>query len=155
MLKSILAYFVSFTIIVASTIALRQDNLKARLAYSTISQLSYVILGVALLTPSGIIGSVMHIVVHAFGKITLFFCAGAIYVTTHKTKVSELDGIGKKMPFTMSAFTLATISMIGIPPSGPSPERATGLTVSFAPITRATSHSGNSELMSSISINCS
>ena len=113
-----LAYFASFTIIVASTIALRQDNLKARLAYSTISQLSYVILGVALLTPSGIIGSVMHIVVHAFGKITLFFCAGAIYVTTHKTKVSELDGIGKKMPFTMSAFTLATISMIGIPPLG-------------------------------------
>ena len=87
-------------------------------SYSTISQLSYVILGVALLTPSGIIGSVMHIVVHAFGKITLFFCAGAIYVTTHKTKVSELDGIGKKMPFTMSAFTLATISMIGIPPLG-------------------------------------
>ena len=113
-----LAYFASFTIIVASTIALRQDNLKARLAYSTISQLSYVILGVALLTPSGIIGSVMHIVVHAFGKITLFFCAGAIYVTTHKTKVSELDGIGKKMPFTMSAFTLAIISMIGIPPLG-------------------------------------
>ena len=113
-----LAYFASFTIIVASIIALRKDNLKERLAYSTISQLSYIILGVALLTPSGIIGSVMHILVHAFGKITLFFCAGAIYVATHKTKVSEFDGIGKKMPFTMSAFTLASISMIGIPPLG-------------------------------------
>jgi multicomponent Na+:H+ antiporter subunit D len=113
-----LAYFASFTIIVASIIALRQDNLKARLAYSTISQLSYVILGVALLTPSGITGSVMHIVLHAFGKITLFFCAGAIYVAAHKTKVSELDGIGKQMPFTMAAFTLAAISMIGVPPLG-------------------------------------
>ena len=113
-----LAYFASFTIIVASSIALRKDNLKERLAYSTISQLSYVLLGVALLTPSGIVGSIMHILVHAFGKITLFFCAGAIYVAAQKTKVSELDGIGKKMPFTMLAFTLASISMIGIPPLG-------------------------------------
>ncbi len=117
-LGTALAYFASFTIIVASVIALRQDNLKKRLAYSTISQLSYVILGVALLTPSGIIGSVMHIVLHAFGKITLFFCAGAIYVAAHKTKISELDGIGKRMPFTMTAFTLAVISMIGLPPMG-------------------------------------
>ena len=117
-LGTALAYFASFTIIVASIVALRQDNLKARLAYSTISQLSYIILGVALLTPSGITGGVMHIVLHAFGKITLFFCAGAIYVATHKTKVSELDGIGKQMPFTMAAFTLAAISMIGIPPLG-------------------------------------
>lgn len=113
-----LAYFVSFTIIVSSIIALRQDNLKARLAYSTISQLSYVILGAALLTPSGIKGSILHIVVHAFGKITLFFAAGAIYVATHKTKVSELNGIGKKMPFTMAAFAIASLSMIGIPPLG-------------------------------------
>ncbi|UCH44714.1 MAG: monovalent cation/H+ antiporter subunit D family protein, partial [Nitrospiraceae bacterium] len=87
-LGTALAYFASFTILVSSTIALRQDNLKARLAYSTVSQLSYVILGVALLTPSGITGSVMHIVLHAFGKITLFFTAGAIYVATHKTKIS-------------------------------------------------------------------
>ncbi len=117
-LGTCLAYFASFTIIVASIIALRQDNLKARLAYSTISQLSYVVLGVALLSPSGITGSIMHIVVHAFAKITLFFTAGAIYVAAHKTKVSELDGIGKQMPFTMTAFTLAAISMIGIPPLG-------------------------------------
>lgn len=117
-LGTALAYFASFTILVSSTIALRQDNLKARLAYSTVSQLSYVILGVALLTPSGITGSVMHIVLHAFGKITLFFTAGAIYVATHKTKISELDGIGRKMPFTMAAFTAGAISMIGIPPLG-------------------------------------
>ena len=117
-LGTCLAYFASFTIIVASIIALRQDNLKARLAYSTISQLSYIVLGVALLSPSGITGSIMHIVLHAFAKITLFFAAGAIYVAAHKTKISELDGIGKQMPFTMTAFTLAAISMIGIPPLG-------------------------------------
>jgi len=117
-LGTALAYFASFTIIVASIIALRKDNLKARLAYSTVSQLSYVILGVALLTPSGITGSVMHIVLHAFGKITLFFAAGAIYVAAHKTEISQLDGIGKKMPFTMAAFTLGALSMIGIPPLG-------------------------------------
>lgn len=117
-LGTALACLASFTIIVASITALRQDNLKARLAYSTISQLSYVILGVALLTPSGITGSIMHIVLHAFGKITLFFAAGAIYVATGKTKVSELNGIGKQMPLTMGAFTIATFSMIGIPPFG-------------------------------------
>jgi len=117
-LGTALAYFASFTIVVASIIALKQDNLKRRLAYSTISQLSYVILGVALLTPSGITGSIMHIVLHAFGKITLFFTAGAIYVAAHKTNISELDGIGKKMPFTMAAFTLGALSMIGIPPLG-------------------------------------
>jgi len=117
-LGSALAWYASFTIIVASAIALRQDNLKLRLAYSTISQLSYVVLGVALLTPSGITGSVMHIVFHAFAKITLFFTAGAIYVATHKTNISELDGIGRKMPLTMAAFTLGVISMIGMPPLG-------------------------------------
>ncbi|MEW6067159.1 MAG: monovalent cation/H+ antiporter subunit D family protein [Nitrospirota bacterium] len=117
-LGTVLAYFASFTIIVASVIALTQDNLKLRLAYSTVSQLSYVILGVALLTPSAITGSIMHITIHAFGKITLFFTAGAIYVATHKTKISELDGIGRQMPFTMGAFTLGALSMIGIPPLG-------------------------------------
>ena len=117
-LGTALAYFASFTIIVASIIALKQDNLKLRLAYSTISQLSYIILGAALLSPSGIMGGIMHIILHAFGKITLFFTAGAIYVTTHKTKVSELNGIGRQMPFTMAAFTLGALSMIGIPPLG-------------------------------------
>ena len=117
-LGTALAYFACFTIIVASVIALRQDNLKRRLAFSTISQLSYVILGVALLTVSGITGSIMHIVLHAFGKITLFFTAGSIYVATHKTEISQLDGIGKRMPFTMGAFTLGALSMIGLPPLG-------------------------------------
>jgi len=117
-LGTALAYFASFTIITASMIALMQDNLKARLAYSTISQLSYIVLGAALLTPSALTGSIMHIVLHGFGKITLFFAAGAIYVATHKTNISQLDGIGRRMPFTMGAFTLGAISMIGIPPLG-------------------------------------
>jgi len=113
----VLVYFASFTIIVASIMALRQDNLKARLAYSTISQLSYIILGVALLTPNGIAGGIIHIAVHAFSKITLFFAAGAIYVAQHKTRVSELNGIAKQMPFTMIAFTIGSLSMIGLPPT--------------------------------------
>ena len=110
------AYFVSFTILTASIIALTKDNLKARLAYSTVSQLSYIILGVALLTPSGIEGGLIHIVNHAFSKITLFFCAGAIYVAAHKKYISELDGLGRAMPFTFGAFAIASLSMIGAPP---------------------------------------
>ena len=110
------AYFVSFTIIVGSIIALSKDNLKARLAYSTVSQLSYIILGVALLTPAGIQGGVIHIANHAFSKITLFFCAGAIYVATHKKNISEMSGLGRAMPFTFGAFALASLSMIGAPP---------------------------------------
>lgn len=112
-----LAYFAAFTIIVASLIALRQDNLKRRLAYSTVSQLSYTILGVALLTPSAVTGSVLHLVIHAFGKITLFFAAGAIYVVSGKTEISQMNGIGKKMPITMAAFTIGALSMISIPPA--------------------------------------
>lgn len=110
------AYFVGFTIIAASIIALSKDNLKARLAYSTVSQLSYIILGVALLTPSGIEGGLIHIVNHAFSKITLFFCAGAIYVAAHKKYISEMEGLGKTMPFTFGAFGVASLSMIGAPP---------------------------------------
>ncbi len=110
------AYFVGFTIIAASVIALSKDNLKARLAYSTVSQLSYIILGVALLTPNGIEGGLIHIVNHAFSKITLFFCAGAIYVAAHKKLISEMEGLGKTMPFTFGAFGIASLSMIGAPP---------------------------------------
>ncbi len=109
------AFFVSFTIIMASIIALTKDDLKARLAYSTVSQLSYVILGVALLTPSGILGGVLHITNHAFSKITLFFCAGSIFIASGFKKISQLDGIGRKMPFTMAAFTIGAFSMIGVP----------------------------------------
>ena len=110
------AYFVSFTIVAASIIALSKDNLKARLAYSTVSQLSYIILGVALLKPEGIEGGIIHIANHAFSKITLFFCAGAIYVATHKKNISEMSGLGRAMPFTFGAFALASLSMIGAPP---------------------------------------
>jgi multicomponent Na+:H+ antiporter subunit D len=110
------AYFVSFTVLVASIIALSKDNLKARLAYSTVSQLSYIILGVALLTDPGIQGGLIHIVNHAFSKITLFFCAGAIYVVTQKKYISEMEGLGKTMPFTFAAFGIASLSMIGAPP---------------------------------------
>ena len=117
-LGTALAYFASFTIIAASIIALRQDNLKLRLAYSTISQLSYIILGVALLTPSSMVGGIIHITNHAFSKITLFFCAGSIYCAAHKTKISEFSGLGKKMPWTMTAFFIASLSMIAVPPAG-------------------------------------
>jgi multicomponent Na+:H+ antiporter subunit D len=110
------AYFVGFTILMASVIALTKDNLKARLAYSTISQLSYIILGVALLTPHGIEGGLIHIVNHAFSKITLFFCAGAIYIAAHKKYISEMSGLGRTMPFTFGAFAVASLSMIGAPP---------------------------------------
>ncbi|OKY74550.1 MAG: cation:proton antiporter [Desulfobulbaceae bacterium DB1] len=110
------AYFVGFTIVMASVIALTKDNLKARLAYSTVSQLSYIILGVCLLTPHGIQGGLVHIANHAFSKITLFFCAGAIYVATHKKNISEMSGLGRTMPFTFAAFAIASLSMIGAPP---------------------------------------
>jgi len=110
------AYFVSITILGASIIALSKDNLKTRLAYSTVSQLSYIILGVALLTPTAIEGGLMHIANHAFSKITLFFCAGAIYVATHKKNISEMSGLGRAMPWTFGAFAIAALSMIGAPP---------------------------------------
>jgi multicomponent Na+:H+ antiporter subunit D len=110
------AFFVSITIISASIYALTRDNLKARLAYSTVSQLSYIVLGGALLTTSGMAGGMMHIVNHAFSKITLFFCAGSIYVASHKSNISELGGIAKKMPLTMAAFSIGALSMIGVPP---------------------------------------
>ncbi len=111
----IIIIFASITIIVASIIALRQDNLKLMLAYSTVSQLSYIVLSFGLLNKVSIIGGLSHMLTHAFSKITLFFCAGAIYVTTHKTKISELDGIGRKMPLTMTAFTIGSLSIIGMP----------------------------------------
>ncbi|MBW6520561.1 MAG: monovalent cation/H+ antiporter subunit D family protein [Desulfoarculaceae bacterium] len=112
------AYFVGFTVIMASVLALSKNNLKERLAYSTISQLSYIIMGVALLTPAGIDGGLIHIVNHAFAKITLFFCAGAIYIAAHKKDISDMGGLGKTMPFTFGAFAIASLSMIGAPPVG-------------------------------------
>ncbi len=106
-----------FTIVSASVVALGADNLKRRLAYSTISQLSYVVMAAAVLAPLSLIGAAMHIAAHAVGKITLFFAAGAIYTAAHKTEVSQLDGIGRRMPWTMAAFAIASLSMIGLPPT--------------------------------------
>jgi multicomponent Na+:H+ antiporter subunit D len=105
------------TVIIASLIALKQDNLKRRLAYSTVSQLSYVILGVAILVPISVVGATMHIAAHAVCKITLFFAAGSIYTAAHLTEVSQLDGIGRRMPWTMSAFAIGALGMIGVPPT--------------------------------------
>ncbi len=106
-----------FTIVAASLVALNADNLKRRLAYSTVSQLSYVILAAAVLAPLSVVGAALHIAAHALGKITLFFAAGAIYTAAHKTEVSQLNGIGRRMPWTMTAFGIGTLSMIGLPPA--------------------------------------
>jgi multicomponent Na+:H+ antiporter subunit D len=105
------------TVVVASLVALRQDNLKRRLAYSTVSQLSYVILGVAILAPISVAGAAMHLAAHAVSKITLFFAAGSIYTASHLTEISQLDGIGRRMPWTMGAFAIGALGMIGIPPT--------------------------------------
>ena len=113
-----LMWAASFTLLCASIIALTKDNLKARLAYSTISQLAYIVLGGALATTAGVLGGGMHIAMHAMGKITLFFCAGAIFVASHKRNISDMDGIGRAMPFTMGAFFLGSMSIIGLPPMG-------------------------------------
>jgi NADH-quinone oxidoreductase subunit L/multicomponent Na+:H+ antiporter subunit D len=110
-----LAAVAAFTLLTASVIALRQDNLKRRLAYSTISQLSYIVLGLALLEGDALVGGLLHIPAHAFMKLTLFFCAGAIHVETHTDDISDMAGIGKRMPLTMAAFGVAAAGMAGIP----------------------------------------
>ena len=117
-LGTVLCYIAAFTILTASLIALSQDGLKRRLAFSTIGQLSYIILGASLLSPKAMTGGLMHIAMHAFGKITLFMCAGAIFVATGKKYISEMVGIGKRMPVTMAAFLIGSLSVIGLPPTG-------------------------------------
>ncbi|MEE4137495.1 MAG: proton-conducting transporter membrane subunit, partial [Desulforhopalus sp.] len=114
----VMLYLAGTTVILASIVAMRQDNLKARLAYSTVSQLGYITIGALLATSAGVIGGSMHIAMHAFGKITLFFCAGAIMVAAHKTEISQLRGIGWQMPITMIAFFIGSLSIIGLPPTG-------------------------------------
>ena len=110
-------YLAGFSILMASTIALFQDNLKRRLAYSTVSQLSYVTIAAVMVAPYSIVAAALHIAAHAFGKITLFFAAGSIYTVSHKTEISQLKGIGRQMPWTMGAFAIGALSMIGIPPA--------------------------------------
>ena len=112
-----MVYVAGFTVIMASLIALRQTNLKRMLAYSTISQLSYIVLAVAIFQPLASMGAALHIMAHAFGKITLFFAAGSIYTAAHKTEIPQLRGIGRRMPWTMGAFAIAAVSMIGLPPA--------------------------------------
>ena len=111
----ILAWMAVATILISSLIAIRKDNLKARLAFSTVGQLSYIILGIAILSPFAATGALYHIVAHAFMKITLFMCAGAIFVTTHKKNISEMIGIGRRMPVTMTCFTAASLAVAGFP----------------------------------------
>jgi multicomponent Na+:H+ antiporter subunit D len=113
-----LIWLAAFSILSASIVAMTKDNLKARLAYSTISQLSYITLGLALANSLGVLGGALHIATHALGKITLFMCAGSIYVATHRTKISELDGLGRTMPITFIAFLIGALSIIGLPPLG-------------------------------------
>jgi multicomponent Na+:H+ antiporter subunit D len=112
----LLAGFAAATILIASLLAFYQDNLKKRLAYSTIGHLSYIVLGTAILSPAAWTGALLHIVTHAVMKITLFFCAGSIYVKTHIQNISELNGIGRQMPLTMAAFALASLGLAGVPP---------------------------------------
>ncbi len=113
-----LLYVSAGTVLLASLIAMTKENLKARLAYSTISQLAYIVVGAMLATRLGMIGGGLHIAMHAVGKITLFMCAGAIYTAAHKTEIKDLSGLGKAMPFTFAAFTIGALSIIGLPPFG-------------------------------------
>lgn len=114
-LWQVLAWMAAATILISSFIALRQDEIKRRLAYSTIGHLSYILLGAAILVPAGAIGSLLHLANHAMMKITLFFCAGAIHVAAHKDRVSQLDGLGWRMPWTFGAFTVCALGLAGIP----------------------------------------
>ncbi len=113
-----LLWMAAATIILASVVAFQKDNLKARLAYSTISQLSYIVLGALLANRWGILGGGIHIAMHAFGKITLFFGAGAVLVAAHKTEISQMKGLGRTMPITFGAFLVGALSIVGLPPAG-------------------------------------
>jgi multicomponent Na+:H+ antiporter subunit D len=113
-----LAWTAAATILLASLVAFRKDNLKARLAYSTVSQLSYIVLGALVGNALGVVGGGMHIAMHAFGKITLFFAAGAVMVAAHETEISRMSGLGRAMPVTFGAFLVGALSIIGVPPAG-------------------------------------
>ena len=117
-MSTTLSWIAAISIVLASVIALRQDNLKARLAYSTVSQLSYVTLGAMLAAPVAIMGGALQIIMHAWGKITLFMCAGAIYTIAHRAEISKLDGLGRTMPWVFGAFLVGALSIIGAPPLG-------------------------------------
>ena len=111
-----LLWLAAFTIIFGSVMALRQTELKKRLAYSTVSQVSYITLGVALLGPIAAIGAIAHLVHQGLMKVTLFFCAGNFAETLHVHRIQDMNGIGKRMPYTMAAFTVGALGMMGAPP---------------------------------------
>ena len=112
---TVLAALAALTILLASVRALGEQNLKRRLAYSTVSQLSYIVLGAAIGSMAAVAGAMFHIVAHGFMKITLFFCAGAIYIKTHKLEIPDLAGLGRQMPITFGAFTLGALGLAGTP----------------------------------------
>jgi len=112
----VLSVVAAITIIVSSLLALKQDNIKRRLAYSTIGHLSYILLGISLLSSSAWVGGLMHLMNHAVLKITLFLCAGALYSKAHCENISDVNGIGKQMPITMAAFTMCAVGLVGLPP---------------------------------------
>jgi multicomponent Na+:H+ antiporter subunit D len=112
----VMLYIGAATVLLSSCVAMSKDNLKARLAYSTVSQLSYIVVGALLASSIATAGATLHIVTHAVGKITLFFCAGAIMVAAHKKNISDMVGLGRKMPLTMIAFAIGSLSIVGLPP---------------------------------------
>ncbi len=115
-MHEVIMWLAAGSILLASAIAMTKDNLKARLAYSTVSQLSYVTLGAMMATSMGAMGAGLQIAAHALGKMTLFMCAGAIYVAHHKALISQMRGLGRQMPFTFMAFLIGACSIIGLPP---------------------------------------
>ena len=111
----LLAWAAALTIIVSSFIALRKDNLKARLAFSTVGQLSYIVMGICVCAQASIAGALFHMAAHAFLKITLFMCAGAIFVTTGLSEISSMRGLARRMPVTMTCFAIASLGIAGLP----------------------------------------
>lgn len=111
-----IVFIAAVTILLGSALAILQDDLKRRLAYSSICQIGYIFLGIALLSERAMTGAIFHILAHAFMKSCLFLCAGLIITRTGKKRISEMGGIGMRMPLTMACFTIASLSMVGIPP---------------------------------------
>lgn len=104
------------TILYGSAMALKEQHFKRRLAYSTVSNLSYIIFGASLMTPEGLTGALTHMLVHGVVKITLFFCAGAVLYKTEQQYVQDLRGMGRRMPVTFACFTIASAALVGVPP---------------------------------------
>lgn len=114
--QTVVLAFSCFTIVFASGMAVKEQHLKRRLAYSTVSNLSYMLMGCCLMTPAGMTGSLAHLVIHGIIKITLFYCAGAILVKTGQEYVQDIRGLAKVMPFTSAVFMLASVALVGTPP---------------------------------------